>query len=248
MLIQEAQLGFQFLSSQMNIMTSKKCLFVALLLITLTSINAQQVSFGVKGGVNFSNINATRAIDQLTPDFSDIIALNFGGVAEIAFNDQFAVQAELLFQQKGFGVQQGVDVNLFNIPLPLGVTAETRINYLDIPLLAKVKFGNEQFNGFLTAGPTFGYATGGRLLTKANVILDLTLVNTPINLDAINFKRFEVGGAVGGGLSFDSDFGELFIEARYNHGFTELYDIPLVNERLRNRNISLSAGVLIPIN
>ena len=229
-------------------MTQKKCLFAALLVFSLLTVNAQEISFGIKAGVNFANVNATQALDQLTPDFKDIMTYSFGGVAELGINENFAIQSELLYTQKGFGLREGVNVDLFNIPLPLGVTAESRFNYLEVPLLAKVKFGNDQVKGFLTAGPTFGYATSGRLVTKANVLVDFRLVDTPINLDAINFQRFEVGGALGGGVAFDTDFGELFVEARYNHGFSQLYDIPLVDETLRNRNIALSAGIMIPIN
>ncbi len=214
--------------------------------MALFSLKAQ-ISVGLKGGGNFANVNATQSLDNLIPDFQDITTFSVGGVAEIGITDQLAFQPELLYTRKGFGIRQSTDVNLFNIPLPLGVTAETHLDYLELPLLAKVKLGTNNINAFLTAGPTFGYATGGRLLTRANVLLDFTLVDTPINLEAINFQRFEIGGALGAGLEVDTEYGRFFAEARYNHGFSQLYDIPLVDERLRNRNIALSAGFLLPI-
>lgn len=229
-------------------MNTKNCFLGALFILVCLALNAQQVSIGLKGGVNQSGLSLTNGLDQLAPDLDDITSFNFGAVAELAINENFAVQSELLFTQKGFGIRQGVDANLFNIPLPLGVSAETRINYIQTPLLAKVRFGNDQFKGFLTAGPSLGYATQGKLVTKANVLIDFRLTDTPINLDAINFNRFEIGGVIGAGLSFDTSVGELFVEARYNHGFTQLYNIPLVNETLRNRTVGLSAGFMIPLN
>ena len=229
-------------------MTTKKCLFAALLFLCLTTIQAQEISFGLKGGVNLANVNATQAIDQLTPDFKDITTLTFGGVAELGINENFAIQSELLYTQKGFGIRQGVDVNLFNIPLPLGVTAETRFNYLEMPLLAKVKFGQREVKGFLMAGPTFGYATSGKLVTKANVLIDFTLTNTPINLDAINFERFELVVLSEVDLVMTPHLVNFLLKPGTITVFTQLYDIPLVDETLRNRNISIGAGVMIPIN
>ena len=224
-----------------------KTIIAATLLLTFSVSMHAQVSLGLKGGVNFSNIYATQALDQVLPDFESISTYSIGAVAEVGISEQFAFQSELLFTRKGFGLREGLDVDLLGVPVPLGVTAETQINYVEVPLLAKYKFGTEGISAYITAGPTLGYATSGQINTKANVLLDFNIAKTPINLDAINFQRFEIGGAAGAGLAMQTGMGQFFIDARYNIGFTQLYDIPLVNEKLRNRGISLSAGFLVPL-
>ena len=224
-----------------------KTIIASTLLLAFSLSMHAQVSVGLKGGVNFSNIYATQALDQVLPNFSDISTFSVGAVAEIGITEQFAFQPELLYTRKGFGLREGLDVDLLGVPVPLGVTAETQINYVEVPLLAKYKFGTEGISAYVVAGPTFGYATSGQINTKANILLDFNIARTPINLDAINFQRFEIGGTAGAGLALQTGMGQFFVDARYNLGFTQLYDIPLVNEKLRNKGVSVSAGFLIPI-
>src|SRR5690606_6604403 len=101
---------------------------------------------------------------------------------------------------------------------------------------------------YITAGPTFGYATSGRIDTKARVLVDFDLGSTNINLDNINYNRFEVGATAGAGLSCSTPFGKFFADVRYSRGFTELYDFPLINERVSNKGFGVNAGFMVPLN
>lgn len=207
-----------------------------------------QVSVGVRTGANWANINATQTLDQIIPDFKTTSHLNFGLVSEIAITDQFAFQPELAFVKKGFELDEGVDLELFGIDVPVGVSAESRFSYVEMPLLAKYKFGTEGLSAYVVAGPTLGFATGGRLITKADVfITDINLTNTPINLDAIDYQRLEVGGTVGFGAAVNTGFGQIFADARYNHGFTQLYDIPLVDEKISNKGFGVNVGMMVSL-
>lgn len=207
-----------------------------------------QVSLGVRGGVNWANIHATQTLDNIIPNFKSIDNYNFGIVAEIAITDQFAFQPELGFTKKGFGVNEGLDVPLFGVDIPLGLTAESQFSYVEVPLLGKYKFGTEGLSAYLMAGPTVGVATSGRLVTKADVfVTEINLTNTPINLDAIDYQRLEIGGTLGAGVAVHTGFGQIFADARYSRGFTQLYDIPLVNERVSNSGFGVNVGVMMPI-
>ena len=131
---------------------------------------------------------------------------------------------------------------------PIGVKATTNLKYIDVPLLAKYKFGTGKATGYVVAGPTFGYARSGNFRTSAQVLIDINLVNTPIDFDALNMNRWEVGGAVGVGGAIDMGGTQLFADARFTHGFTKLDNLPVVDVDLLNRGVALTAGVLIPIN
>jgi len=225
----------------------KITMIVALFCSLFTVATAQDISFGLRGGVNFANVYTTDGLDNLTPDFKSYEAINLAAVAEIGITENFAFQPELAFISKGFVVAEDFDLELFNVPLPVGATAESRFRYLELPLLAKYKFGGEGLNAYVTAGPTLGYAMSGRLITRANALLDFQLSDSNIDLDAIDYERFEVGALVGLGVAVNTSFGQLFADARYQRGFTQLYDIPVVEEQIRNQGIALNVGFLIPI-
>ena len=224
-----------------------KFAILAVLMIAAVSLQAQ-ISVGVKSGLNWANVKTTEALGSITPDFNSLDEFNFGLVTEVGITDYFAIQPELNFVKKGFGMDVGTDMELFGVNLPIGVNAESRFNYVEMPLLAKFKFGSERVKAYVVGGPTFGYATGGKIDTKAKVLVEIPLGSIPINLDNINYERFEVGAALGAGVSFDTGFGQIFADARYQKGFTELYDIPFVNEKITNQGFGVNVGFMVPIN
>ncbi len=214
------------------------------------NLAAQDISFGIKTGVQSANVKVPGFINDLSvlPNFKPITTINTGIVSEISFNKNFAVQPELVYTQKGFKIKEDFGLDLFNVPLPLGATALTKFNYVEMPLLAKVKFGNESVNFYMVAGPTFGYAFSGKLDTRARVLVEIDLFETAIDLDAVGYERWEVGGMAGAGVSIGTGNGsQLFFDVRYSQGFTQPYDIPVVRERVQHNSIGLNIGFMMPI-
>lgn len=227
----------------------KAILFVLFLMESLTS-QAQKISVGVKTGVQTVNVEVPGFVEDASflPDFKDITTFNIGAVSEIELHRNFALQPELNYLQKGFQVEEGFDLDLFNIPLPVGVMAISKFHYLELPLLAKAKFGNEFANFYVLAGPTFGYAMAGNLKTRAKLLVEIDMYNTNIDLGNVGYQRWEVGGMAGAGISLNTKGGgQFFVDARYSHGFTQPYDIPLVHEKVRHKNIGVNVGFMLPI-
>jgi len=207
-----------------------------------------QTSIGIRGGITYSNVPEPSAISGIVPDFKFITGKSFAVVADIGINNQFSFQPELAYTEKGFAIREGFDVNLFEVPIPLGVKAITKVNYIEAPLLAKYKFGNEKVGAYLMAGPTLGYATGGRFQTKAQILIDINLIDRKLDLDNLGYERFEVGGTVGAGVNFNTNNGgSFFIDARYTKGFTNVYDVPVVDLKLKNQGIGVSVGYMMPL-
>ncbi len=221
---------------------------LALLIAFAFNLQAQTFSIGLKGGAQLANVKAPGVFQDLSflPDFQAITTPNIGVVTEINLHPNFSIQPELSWTQKGFQLNENFDVNLFNVPVPLGVTAITKFNYLEMPLLAKAKFGNF----YLLAGPTFGYALNGNLKTRADLfITEIDLTNTDINLDKVGYERWEVGGMAGAGVSIPvfNGGGQIFLDARYSHGFTQPYDIPVVHEKVFHKNFGFNIGFTVPL-
>ena len=82
-------------------------------------IYAQDVTFGAKGGINFSSLNGD------DDDLDGKTSFHIGGVAEIPVSDVFSVQPELIFSSQG--AKDG-DIK-FNV------------SYLNIPIMAKYYVG-----------------------------------------------------------------------------------------------------------
>lgn len=104
---------------------------------------AQDLNFGAKGGVNFSNFIGDDAdnVDQRT-------SFHLGLVAEYMVNDQFAIQPELLFSA------QGATYDIAKIE------SEAKLSYINIPVMFKYYVAP----GFsLNAGPQIGFLVDSKI-------------------------------------------------------------------------------------
>lgn len=227
-------------------MTKQLNFFLPLLLLFFAIPAFSQFSLGIKAGVNRVDVKAPDLLPTVEeiPEFQAIWTKNLALVAAYEFSDNFALQSELTYTTKGFELDENFNVDLFNIPVPLGATAISRFDYLELPVLAKLQFGNDIVKGYALAGPTVGYALSGNLTTRARILVDIDLFDTDLDLDNLGYERLELGAVAGAGLSFNTGTGDLFLDARYHHGFTEVYDVPLLTDRVQNTGLSFNAGYL----
>lgn len=217
----------------------------ALLLVTLTFA---QVSLGLKAGVNFANITIPEIGIINIPDAQANKSFTVGAVAEFGVANGFAIQTEANYTQKGFIINEGIPLELANIPLPVGVKVTTDLNYIEVPVLAKYNFGNDKVGGYVTAGPTMSYASGGRFRTAANFIIDFNVIDQKFDFDNLNISKFDIGASIGAGGTVNLGATKLFLDARYTHGFNKLDNIPVIDLDFRNKNFALTTGFLIPLN
>jgi len=120
---------------------------LALVTMAATSVQAQ-VSFGIRAGVNFSNVNGKDAADdklenKLLPGF------NAGVNVEIPVADEFFVQPGLLFTTKGAKAKEG--------------DGKTTIGYIELPInfLYKPELGTGKL--LLGVGPYVAYGVTGKV-------------------------------------------------------------------------------------
>lgn len=114
----------------------KKLLLVAAVAVFgFSNVAAQDIKFGVKGGLNLANItgNNTKAFDPVT-------SFNFGIMSEISITDKFSFQPELMYSGQGysFGSDNLVALSYINMPLMakyyvvkgLSIEAGPQVGYL----------------------------------------------------------------------------------------------------------------------
>lgn len=187
------------------------------------SANAQQqVKFGPKAGVNFSNLTGNDDSEMLT-------GFHVGAVAEIKFNDKFSVQPELTYSLQGSGISGSSTI--------LGVTTsyegKQKLDYINIPVMAKY-YVAEGFS--IEAGPQVGF------LMKAEAESDTSVGNVTKNSKTDNkdsFKGTDFG--VNFGLAYDFSNG-FFINGRYNLGLTDIRENTDNGDAVKNNVIQVGVG------
>lgn len=120
----------------------KKIILSAVAVLAFGFTNAQDVKFGLKTGLNISNVTGD------LEGTSSKTGLFFGGLAEIKISDKFSFQPELLFSSVGAKV---VDSDI-----AYNYKSEDKyiLSYLNVPLMAKF-YVADKFS--LEAGPQLGF-------------------------------------------------------------------------------------------
>jgi outer membrane protein with beta-barrel domain len=201
----------------------------AVFFISGSPIKAQDsnpVRFGIKGGLNFSNLYTHDA------DHTKMrTGFNAGLFAKLPLTNYLAVQPEIYYTSKGAEVT-------YNSIFADG-TAGFHLNYIEVPLMI---VGNITENFNVQAGPYASFLISGKAKNESNV----TLFDFEENLNTDDYNTFEAGLAIGAGL----DFKAVSLGLRYNHGLTNVgkvrtfqginYTFPDAKNGVINLYISLS--------
>ena len=114
----------------------KKLSLIVLFAISgiLNSIEAQEINYGLKAGLNMSNLSGVQ------DDTNNLISFHAGIFAKINFSEKFAFQPELLYSKQGTENQE--------------VDAKVKLDYLTMPIMVKYYLG-DKFS--LEAGPQMSF-------------------------------------------------------------------------------------------
>jgi opacity protein-like surface antigen len=220
----------------------KKLLFgaaaVAALSIAATpAAHAQSIRFGLKAGANLSNLSG-----DLTQQDQYKNRFGFQGGAMLNIGilpDNFlSIQPEVLYSQKGF---KYADQQYTAAGQTYRNTGNVRYDYLDVPVLVRLKAGSV----FFEAGPQYSYLLN--ISTNRTQTINGGVVSNAgsSTSDLSNVQRNELGYAAG--LGFESSSGFL-LGLRYNGAFTDFAKDGYSNNDFRNaRNSTFQAyvGVLL---
>jgi len=189
----------------------KIALLIALTIFGLTQANAQ--NFGFKGGYNYSSFNGDVAKDNTLKGLSGFYV---GALLELPLGDVLSLQPEVIYSRQGAVWEQKDILGEFKKDL--------KLDYLNIPVMAKVNLGplflqgGVQF-GFLVGKPEVSYTRGAQRVTE--------------KVDKDAYAAFDFGVGAGLGVNLSQHF---FVEARYTHSLTNALDPN--NNSLKNAHIS----------
>ena len=174
---------------------------------------AAQISYGVKGGVNFANV----AIDPgggASP--SGRVGALAGLFATMPMPWGLTLQPEAIYTVKGARFEfDGFESNYI-------------VDYIEVPVLAR--FGVLR-NGYVIAGPSMAF----RLRARSRIPFESSTEELDLDEEVESFDLGIVGGV---GI----EFGRWHVDGRYTHGLSDTDKDTSDDVKMRNRVFSLSAG------
>ena len=183
-------------------------------LICASPARAQGLDVGVKGGVNVADVDLSADGDG--PPFDSRIGLVAGGFVRMPIASWLAVQAEGLYAEKGARIEES------------GVTAKLILNYVEVPVLARVRLGRVFY---ATAGPSMAFLVQAKVRTRFSGATEDIDVSDEV-------QSFDFGLAMGGGV----ELGRLIVDGRYTLGLRDTDKDTTDATTTKNRTISFTAG------
>ncbi|MBX2965607.1 MAG: PorT family protein [Cyclobacteriaceae bacterium] len=231
----------------------QKYLFTSLILFISICAGAQTLTVIPKVGATLSTVSS-----EFDEDTKSKPGFTLGGAVNYKVNELFSVQAELNFIQKGYR-EKGSMVSSFAIDGYLftnenSFKRSTNLNHLEIPVLARLSFGNNT-KFFVHAGPSVSFILSGKSSyesseteTIENLQFDDEIeVNThhynekyKIDLSEPIYKRIDFGLQLGAGAIIAD---KILVEARYGLGLSNLYNME--SYKVTNRVFQLTVGIPI---
>ena len=204
------------------------------ILMNLTNpLGAQQVTVGVRGGGNVSDLDVHETSGSVA---SDRLGGFAGGVfAQFDMGEVLAIRPEVVLSQKGARSQSE------------GLRFKANMDYVEVPLLLIARLP--------TTGPVRPYALAGPVVSlESRCKIELEGINGTVEDDCGSFGqgRFiregvDFGAALGGGVELARNRLLFLADARYTLGITDINGSPGL-PTFKNRALTFSAGVGLRLN
>lgn len=186
-------------------------------LLAAAPLLAQDGGIGAKGGVVLASQQNS---GSSTTPLDTRVGVEAGGFVNVPFGSHLSFQAEGLFTSKG----GKLDV--------LGITSTLQIDYLEIPLLARLRLGSGSPHYFVDGGA----APAVRLRARSRTAFSGATEEIDV---ADQVERVDLGVAAGGGVVF----GKVDAEVRYTFGVRDIDADRTDGVRTKNRALTITAGI-----
>lgn len=202
-------------------MKNTKSLFIALFLLTATTLSAQtnRFSLGIEGGPSLVSLWGN---EMLRKNHKPGMSFSSGLFFQYNISKLISLRTNISFERKGSKQTIGITDENGN-SLGNGVF-RTNMDYLTIPLLVRATAG-EKLKYFINAGPYFGYLLEQTVVLKTDNFPKMTLG------DDMQIIAHDLGLTTGLGVSIPlkTTF-SLSFELRNNLGLINLSEVPVYRE------------------
>lgn len=207
------------------------------IMLTISMGSYAQI-FGVKGGLNLSNLLMKDDEDTYSDDFKMKTGFHAGLTAEFPVTESFSFETGLLLSTKGFRISEEETY------LGETETYEGKLNllYLDIPFTAKAYYdlGGAMIYGVF--GPYAGIGLSGKTKVESTYggesETDEENIKWGSDEAEDDLKRVDFGLTVGAGVELSS----VQVGLNYNLGLANISPDTENGNRIKNRVVGLSVG------
>ena len=198
-------------------------------------VRAQSISFGIKAGLNLTELPATASGVSVTNNY--LVGFHAGGLVDIKFGS-FSIQPGILFTTKGGKSAYTLTEDLSGATLTATGNSTTTLNYIEVPVNFLYRMEAGDGNVFFGAGPYVGYGLSGKLVGDATAVGTTSHIDQSIkfgNSDG-DVKNPDVG--INGLVGYQLNNG-LTVSAGYGYG---LIDTSSAGANVKNQGFSFSVG------
>lgn len=216
----------------------------------LSSHTLAQFQIGPLVGGNLSGVRINPDVQGRNTNY---LARLTAGVAIIYnFSSMFAVQLEPAYTERGASIYSAQTEN----SLILEIEQSIKMNYIDIPVLFKLSFDGEFIRPYLLAGGNIGFPLENKTKLKIDKVIAngqnvIELLPGDVIEQELKNESTDYGLNFGAGVSFPLGIIDMFLQAQYNLGLSDLNDETppegVEKDIIKNRGIQVKAGLLITL-
>ncbi len=194
-----------------------------------------ELTVGVMAGVNYGKASQ----DPTSPDFTFEYKTGWlaGAFLGIQVNDVFSLEPQALYSSKGTKLK-GTGSNS-------GIEATIKINYLEVPVLAKfwIPSSGSQVRPFVFVGPEGEFKVS---CTVEGAAFGFASATDCDKAPEIKLKSTSFGVTAGGGFEVRGAKQVVRFDARYTHGLTNINN-STDKTTVKLRTFAVTAGVGVPL-
>lgn len=182
------------------------------LICIMTPVNAQKSTFDQQIAVGVS-FGTTASSVSFMPKVNTKLKLGFMGGLTLRWDTEknLGLQGELNYSQQGW--EEKFEEN------PQYKYSRT-LNYIELPILTHIYFGNDRFKFFVNLGPKVGFSIGES--TDENLSgAEANKVNEQHNMSVE--KKFDWGLCGGPGIELRTGIGYFLLEGRYYYALGDVF-------------------------
>ncbi len=231
----------------MRIIFSNLRILALTIVLFYTFSASAQLKIGVQGGVTFNKLETSSSF-AYDRQYDNRTSFTVGIPVRYEFTDWFALQAEVNYLQKNYGMHRTY------------VYEKNRYNYtndfIDIPVLARFSFGGEKLRGYTLVGGYIGGWVSSRVrgvqqyyFASYDAPDNILEINDIMQFDSRRDNRFDAGLIAGLGLQWQvCELIEIFAEGRYYYGLTDMQKDYMQKQVPRyNSTLAVQIGVMFTI-
>ena len=189
----------------------------------------QSVTFGIRVGMNSSNMQFSGEDDSDSPD--NKIGFNAGVSVDIPMLQSLYLQTGLYYTTKGYKVEENDGDEKY--------TTKATPSYLEIPVMASYRYDfsdNAQLQ--VNFGPYFAYGIGGKYKEEWSYKGEKEEEKEDLFGKDKYLTRFDAGLGIGAGFTYS----KFFFGLNYQFGLSNILQDAKDGYSVKNKNLSISIG------